>query len=181
MDIGEICEAVSAEIGIEKVRKAASVDITIEKVHEAASAHYEDLTEDQKQAARSFFEAMDKDKSNNISIDEFMDFLSLAGFQTDNHDWLFEELDKDNNGTLNFKELVTFFYVLSHDDEYKHLLNCRPSADQPIPKAKNVRQTTGANDQGQGRNMGDFSGMYNKLKGVYKLGERMNENACSIL
>ncbi|KAI6693717.1 hypothetical protein NL676_021427 [Syzygium grande] len=102
----------------------------IEKVPEAASAHYVGLTEDRKQTAQRFFEAMDKDKSGNVSIDEFMAFLSHAGYQSDNHYWLFAELDQYDNGTLNFKELVTFFYILSRD-EYKNLSNSQPSIDVP--------------------------------------------------
>lgn len=102
----------------------------IEKVPKAASAHYVGVTEAWKQTAQRFFEAMDKDKSGNVSIDEFMALLRHAGFKSDNHYWLFAELDQDDNGTLNFKELVTCFYILSRD-EYKNLSNSQPSIDVP--------------------------------------------------
>lgn len=123
-----------AHILEQKLEREREMDV--EKVREAALAHYKGLTEDQKQAAREFFEAMDTDKSGNISIDEFMDFLSHAGFQSDNRNWLFEELDKDDNGTLDFKELLTFFYIISCD-KYKDLLNSRPSTAEP-PRKVNI-------------------------------------------
>ncbi|KAL3726836.1 hypothetical protein ACJRO7_031696 [Eucalyptus globulus] len=138
----------------------------IGKVREAALAHYEGLTEDQKQAAQEFFEAMDTDKSGSISIDEFMDFLSHAGFQIDNHDWLFAELDKDDNGTLDFKELVTFHYIVSRE-EYKELLNSRPSTDEPRRK-------------GQRRDWGEFFARYNKLQGAYQFGQSLGALAVAV-
>ncbi|KAL3726824.1 hypothetical protein ACJRO7_031686 [Eucalyptus globulus] len=158
--------------------KPVSTDIDIEKVREAASAHFDDLTEDQKQAAKSFFETMDKDKSGNISVEEFMTFLSHAGLEDVDTDNLFAELDKDNNGTLSFKELVIFFYVLSRD-EYKHLLKRRLVL--MYPERIGRRTAGGANDEGRRWTTGDFLGLYRKLKGVYKLEEWVNENACSIL
>ncbi|KAL3726835.1 hypothetical protein ACJRO7_031695 [Eucalyptus globulus] len=73
---------------------------------------------------------MDADRSGSISIAEFMTFLTFAGFQSENLGWLFEELDKDNNGTLDFEEVLTFFYILSRE-EYREILNCRASTDAP--------------------------------------------------
>ncbi|KAI6693723.1 hypothetical protein NL676_021433 [Syzygium grande] len=87
----------------------------IAKVREAASAHYEGLVEDQKQMAQSYFAHMDTNRSGNISIDEFVTYLSTVGSQSNYHYWLFAQLDKDNNSTLNFKELVTFFYMLNRE------------------------------------------------------------------
>ncbi|XP_056165872.1 uncharacterized protein LOC115667028 [Syzygium oleosum] len=184
MDIEKICKVVSTEMGIGAVREAELEKIDIEKVREAASAHYGDLTDDEKQAARKFFEAMDTDKSNNISIGEFRIFLSQAKIQTDNCNWLFEELDKDKDGTLDFQELVTFFYVLTRD-EYKHLLNYRPSTDVPGRKEESNRtkigsqKVGGANGQGPKLDKGFLSGVYDKLKRAYKVVEW--ENECSIV
>ncbi|KAF7850064.1 hypothetical protein BT93_L5895 [Corymbia citriodora subsp. variegata] len=173
--VENVLEAIPA-----KLAEAVSPDIDIEKVREAASAHYDDLTEEQKKAAWSFFQTMDKDKSGNVSVDEFTAFLNLAGFQNVNPDKLFAELDKDNNGTLSFKELVTFFYVLSRD-EYKHLLTW-PSSEVPGPKAKSGRgMVGGAKDQWRRWSTTDLKGLYNKFKGVYRLGEWVNENVCTIV
>ncbi|KAF7850061.1 hypothetical protein BT93_L5893 [Corymbia citriodora subsp. variegata] len=112
-----------------KVREAAS------DAREAASDCLQNLTEEQKEAAKTFFENMDEDGDGSISVDEFTAFLSHAGFQNVNPDELFKDLDKDKNGTLNFEELVTFFYNLSRN-ENKQLLTGRPSSEVPGPKAK---------------------------------------------
>ncbi|KAF7850067.1 hypothetical protein BT93_L5898 [Corymbia citriodora subsp. variegata] len=187
-DIGKVSEAAakmvgavaltSAEMILEKVGEAGPAEIDIEKVRVAASAHYKELPEDQKQAAERFFEAMDTDKSGNISIDEFVTFLSLFGFQGDNHEWLFAKLDKDDNGTLDFHELVTFFYILSRD-EYKHLVDCKPSADVPRRKLRFGLRRRGANNQKWNRS--EVAQLYKKLQGTYKLGKWVNENSCCIL
>lgn len=102
----------------------------IGRISEAALAFYRDSTEDQKQAAQRFFLAMDADNSGNVSIDEFMTFLTFAGFQSENFRWLFRELDKDHDGTLDFQELLTFFYILSRD-EYRDQLKSRASTVIP--------------------------------------------------
>ncbi|KAI6693724.1 hypothetical protein NL676_021434 [Syzygium grande] len=104
-----------------------------EKVREAVLAHYEGLAEDKKQMARRLFKAMDTDKSGNASIDEFIAFCSYIALQSDNHYWLFAQL-----------ELVTFFYILSHD-EYKNLLNSQPrgaSKSPPPPRVMGKAKST---------------------------------------
>ncbi|KAL3726833.1 hypothetical protein ACJRO7_031693 [Eucalyptus globulus] len=106
---------------------------------------------------------MDKDENGNISLDEFKTFLNDAGLQTVNPDDVFAEVDKDASETLSFEELVTFFYVLSRD-EYKDRCKRKPSTDV----------------HGQEKTS-DLSGLYDKFKGVYKLGEWVNENSCTII
>ncbi|KAL3726826.1 hypothetical protein ACJRO7_031688 [Eucalyptus globulus] len=179
----ETLEALPTELS-----KPVSADIDIEKDREAASAHFEDLTEDQKQAARSLFDTMDKDKNRKISIHEFRTFLSDAGLRTVNPDGLFAELDNNASETLSFEELVTFFYVLSRD-EYKHLLKRRPSTDVRGQQARTGRGTEGeANDERihvsilQGRKWTKIlPQLYDKFKGTYNLEEWVSENSCTIL
>ncbi|KAK3417177.1 hypothetical protein EUGRSUZ_H02912 [Eucalyptus grandis] len=168
----------STEMIIQTIGEAVSADIDMEKVRDAASVHYKGLSQDQKQAAERFFEAMDTDKSGNISIDEFVTFMGLFGFQSDNHDWLFAKLDKDENGTLDFNELVTFFYILSRD-EYKHLVDSRPSTDTPRRKVRFGLRTRVPNKQKWNKN--EVAQLYKKLQGAYKLRIWVNENACCIL
>ncbi|KAK3417174.1 hypothetical protein EUGRSUZ_H02910 [Eucalyptus grandis] len=171
----EALEALPTELS-----KPVSADIDIEKVREAAAAHFEDLTADQKEAARSLFDTMNKDKNDKISIHEFRTFLSDAGLRTVNPDDLFAELDKDDNKNLSFEELVTFFYVLSRD-EYKHLLKRRPSTDVRGQQARTGRGTEGeANDEGR-KWTKILPQLYDKFKGTYNLEEWVSENSCTII
>ncbi|KAL3726827.1 hypothetical protein ACJRO7_031689 [Eucalyptus globulus] len=189
----ELSKPVLADIDIAEVREAASAhykgltdkpvlaDIDITKVREAASAHYNGLTDDQKEEATRLFNTMDKNEDGDISVDEFKNFLSVAGLHTVNPDGLFAKLDKDGSKSLSFEELTTFFYVLSHD-EYKHILERRPSTIAPGQEARIALGTAqGANDKGRKWNISYLSGLYNKFKGEYKLGEWVNENSCTIL
>ncbi|KAL3726830.1 hypothetical protein ACJRO7_031692 [Eucalyptus globulus] len=177
--------------------KPVSAKIDIKKVREAASAHFKDLTEDQKKAARSLFDTMDKDENGNISFDEFKTFLSDAGLQTVDPDGLFAELDKDASETLSFEELVTFFYVLSRDenkDRWKrkpvHGQEARIAPGMTREANDKARIAPGmareANDKGRKRDK-ILPWVFDKLKGTYKLeelrekaSEKASENSCTI-
>ncbi|KAI6693726.1 hypothetical protein NL676_021436 [Syzygium grande] len=140
---------------------------------EAALAFYRGSTEDQKQAAQRFFLAMDADNSDNISIDEFTTFLTLAGFQSENFRWLFRELDKDRDGTLDFQELLTFFYILSRD-EYRDQLKSRASTD--------VSQTQEGTVARRGRtDWNEVSNLLNALQIAFNVGQTIVQSSCSIL
>ncbi|KAL3726829.1 hypothetical protein ACJRO7_031691 [Eucalyptus globulus] len=172
----EAVEALPAELS-----KPVSADIDVEKVREAASAHFKDLTEDQKKAARRLFDTMDKDENGDISLDEFKTFLSDTGLQTVNPDDVFAELDKDASETLSFEELVTFFYVLSRN-EYKDRWKRQPSTDVQGQEARSGHgMTRGAKDRGRRWKISDLSGLYDMFKGVYKLEEWVKEKSCTIV
>ncbi|KAK2632148.1 hypothetical protein EUGRSUZ_L01936 [Eucalyptus grandis] len=99
---------------------------------ETARDCYERMKEDQKQVAKQLFEAMDADKDHRISIDEFKDFLTFAGYQSKGLSELFKLLDKDKNGVLDFDELLTFVYMLGHKKDGGKLKS-RASTDEPRP------------------------------------------------
>ncbi|KAK3417168.1 hypothetical protein EUGRSUZ_H02908 [Eucalyptus grandis] len=130
-----------------KLSKPVLADIDIAELREAASAHYDGLTDDQKEEATRLFNNMDKNEDGDISIDEFKTFLSVAGLHNVNPDNLFAKLDKDGSKSLSFEELKTFSYVLCHD-EYKHLLIDKPSTDVRGQEASIAPGTVrGANDK----------------------------------
>ncbi|KAF7850062.1 hypothetical protein BT93_L5894 [Corymbia citriodora subsp. variegata] len=162
------------------VAKVVSPEI-IKKVQEDASDYFLNLMEEEKKAAETFFETMDEDGDGSISVDEFTDFLTHEGFQNVNPNKLFAQLDKDNNNTLNFNELVTFFYVVSRN-EYKHLLTGSPSSEVPDPKVKitpwmaggakaqakiNPGMVEEAKAQRWRGQITFLQGLYNKLKEVF--------------
>ncbi|XP_039172277.1 uncharacterized protein LOC104414416 isoform X10 [Eucalyptus grandis] len=191
-----------------ELSKPVLADIDIAELREAASAHYDGLTDDQKEEATRLFNNMDKNEDGDISIDEFKTFLSVAGLQAFNPDNLFAKLDKDGSKSLSFEELKTFSYVLSHD-EYKHLLIDKPSTDVRGQEASIAPGTVrgandkvsiapgtvrGANDKartapGMAQGANDkghkwtkfLPRLYDKFKGTYKLDELGSENSCTIL
>ncbi|KAI6693716.1 hypothetical protein NL676_021426 [Syzygium grande] len=145
----------------------------IGRISEAALAFYRGSTEDQKQATQRFFPAMDADSSGNVSIDEFLTFLTFAGFQSENFRWLFRELDKDHDGTLDFHELLTFFYILSRN-EYRDQLKSRASTDVPQTQEGTVARR-GCTD------WNEVANLLNALQTAFNVGQTIVQSSCSIL
>lgn len=97
----------------------------IRRVRADAYVYYDGLTDDKKRAVEGFFQELDADESGDISIGEFKYFLRRAGFQSEDLTWLFEELDENNDGALDFQALLTFFYMLGQE-EFRELMNAPP-------------------------------------------------------
>lgn len=97
----------------------------IRRVRADAYVYYDGLTDDKKRAVEGFFQELDADESGDISIGEFKCFLRRAGFQSEDLTWLFEELDENNDGALDFQALLTFFYMLGQE-EFRELMNAPP-------------------------------------------------------
>ncbi|KAI4353682.1 hypothetical protein L6164_002613 [Bauhinia variegata] len=83
----------------------------MEEIRQAALAYFNNLSEKEKKIAHNFFKKMDADKDGNISLDEYLKYLKKKGFPEISNPKIFQELDKDNNGCLDFEEAITLFYV----------------------------------------------------------------------
>ncbi|KAI4353677.1 hypothetical protein L6164_002608 [Bauhinia variegata] len=83
----------------------------MEEIRQVALAYFNNLSEKEKKTARKFLEKMDADKDRKISLNECLEYLKKEGFPEISNRKIFEELDKDNSGCLDFEEAITLFYV----------------------------------------------------------------------
>ncbi|OMO95416.1 Calcium-binding EF-hand [Corchorus olitorius] len=84
----------------------------MEEVRETVKAYYARLPESQKDEATKFFNSLDKDGDGKITVEEFMAWVKQRGFKSLNrYESIFKELDKDENGTLDFDEVLMLFYL----------------------------------------------------------------------
>ncbi|OMO95259.1 Calcium-binding EF-hand [Corchorus capsularis] len=84
----------------------------MEEVRETAITYYEHLSQSQKDEATKFFESLDSDGDGKINEEEFIAWGNKRGFKSITwSERLFKELNKDENGSLDFDEVLTLFYL----------------------------------------------------------------------
>lgn len=83
----------------------------MDELHEAAIAYYNNGSTEQQNLAWQFFRAMDGDGNGRVSLQEYTNFLR----QTAGLAWvcpeMFQELDRNGDGQLDFWEVLTLYYV----------------------------------------------------------------------
>ncbi|KAI8566554.1 hypothetical protein RHMOL_Rhmol02G0049700 [Rhododendron molle] len=85
----------------------------MEEMREAAMAYYANMSKDQQKTLVSFYKSIDANGNGEVSIQEYLDSLVKKGHNLGLHTNLFKLLDKNDHGTLDFEESVTFFYMLT--------------------------------------------------------------------
>lgn len=84
---------------------------TMQELNEAAIAYYNNGSTDQQNLAWQFFLSMDGDGNGRVSFQEYTDFLcrttGLAWVRRE----MFQELDRNRDGQLDFWEVLTLYYV----------------------------------------------------------------------
>ncbi|KAL5727426.1 hypothetical protein ACHQM5_000626 [Ranunculus cassubicifolius] len=104
------------------------------KIQKMAVAYYANSSDECKEKMKVFFNSMDGDGNGVISLSEFKSYLkkNTLAFRPE----LFAELDQDRNGSLDFDEVVTFYYMVNVrnlfcacceiylDKEYYTCVNC---------------------------------------------------------
>lgn len=83
----------------------------MEEIRRAAEAYFENLSDEDKRNARSYFTEMDKDGDKKINRDEYEEYLKKDNMDTVLPS-LFAALDKDGNGSLDFKEAIVLYYLI---------------------------------------------------------------------
>ncbi|CAN6858249.1 unnamed protein product [Brassica oleracea] len=83
----------------------------MQELNEAAIAYYNNSSTDQQNLAWQFFLSMDGDGNGRVSFQEYTDFLcrttGLAWVRRE----MFQELDRNRDGQLDFWEVLTLYYV----------------------------------------------------------------------
>ncbi|KAG5560449.1 hypothetical protein RHGRI_003684 [Rhododendron griersonianum] len=84
----------------------------MEEMRGAAMAYYAKMSEVQRQSFEKFKSLIDGNGDGKVSFEEYFDYISIQGY---NHlPWnLFQLLDENSRGYLDFEECVTLFYMIT--------------------------------------------------------------------
>ncbi|KAF7149877.1 hypothetical protein RHSIM_Rhsim02G0046900 [Rhododendron simsii] len=85
----------------------------MEEMRRVAMAYYVKMSNYQQQMVRGFYRSIDTNGDGKVSIHEYLDFLTQNGYNRHVPPNLFKLLDKNNDGTLDFEECVTLFYMVT--------------------------------------------------------------------
>ncbi|XP_006489250.2 uncharacterized protein LOC102613415 [Citrus sinensis] len=85
----------------------------MEALSKVALAYYNSGTDEERRLFNQFFQSMDKDGNGRVSYREFSDFMSQKAHDENmrTRDF-FNQLDIDRSGGLDFKEVLTLYYIL---------------------------------------------------------------------
>lgn len=84
----------------------------MEELSKLAMAYYLASPDHLKKLADDFFKAMDHDGDNKIDLQEFLEFMRDEGYAQMTNPSFFRQLDLDKNGTLEFYEVMTVYYIV---------------------------------------------------------------------
>ncbi|GJV48885.1 serine/threonine-protein phosphatase [Tanacetum coccineum] len=84
----------------------------MEELSKIAMAHYQASSDDIQRLARDFLCAMDNDGDGKIDQKEFLEFMWDEGCLQMKNPSFFKQLDLDGNGTLDFVEVMTLYYIV---------------------------------------------------------------------
>ncbi|XP_041020557.1 uncharacterized protein LOC121262229 isoform X2 [Juglans microcarpa x Juglans regia] len=93
----------------------------MEGIREVANAYYVNLTEQQQEKAQDDFKNMKLENNKSMSLTDFLDFFLQDNYPKSVACSLFKDLDVNGDGSLDFEEFITLFYLY----QSKRLLYCR--------------------------------------------------------
>ncbi|KAI8010037.1 hypothetical protein LOK49_LG06G02580 [Camellia lanceoleosa] len=80
---------------------------------EIAEIYFNTSSENLKQLLRDFFNSMDEDHDQKVSLSEFLNNMKEGGLvKAENPPEMFKLLDVNRDGSLDFKEVVALYYVI---------------------------------------------------------------------
>eukprot|EP00262_Sarcandra_glabra_P001545 TRINITY_DN11687_c0_g1_i1.p1 TRINITY_DN11687_c0_g1~~TRINITY_DN11687_c0_g1_i1.p1 ORF type:complete len:191 (+),score=8.20 TRINITY_DN11687_c0_g1_i1:26-574(+) len=84
----------------------------MEELRQAAFTYYSVSSKKDKEMAQKIFKKMDKDGNGQVSVVEFSKFVEKAG-KGKYTEAIFAELDRDQNGYLDFDDAIVFYYIIT--------------------------------------------------------------------
>ncbi|KAI8566567.1 hypothetical protein RHMOL_Rhmol02G0050400 [Rhododendron molle] len=85
----------------------------MEEMRESAMAYYANMSKKKQKKFQKFYKSIDKNGDGRVNIHEYLDFLKKNDHSLQHKTNLFKLLNKNNDGTLDFDDSVTFFYMLT--------------------------------------------------------------------
>lgn len=88
----------------------------MDEIHRAAQDSFKKFTQDQQDTVYAAFVEFDVDDNNTLSINEFQKFMR-SGFQLfmssgESLESIFQKMDANEDGKLEYKEFITLHYYL---------------------------------------------------------------------
>ncbi|KAL0433146.1 UNVERIFIED_CONTAM: hypothetical protein Slati_2648900 [Sesamum latifolium] len=84
----------------------------MDRLRAIADAHYRASPPAVRALAYDFFKALDADGDGKVSLVEFLEFMQLEGYTRLSSPHFFRDLERDGNGTLEFWEVLTLYYII---------------------------------------------------------------------
>ncbi|XP_042027665.1 uncharacterized protein LOC121774857 [Salvia splendens] len=84
----------------------------MKELRDIARAHYDAGSPQVQALASNFFRSMDSDRDGRVNLSEFLAFMSHEGYPYMQNSCFFDMLDVDCNGTLDFYEVMTLYYII---------------------------------------------------------------------
>ncbi|CAA2976329.1 Ca2+ sensor (EF-Hand superfamily) [Olea europaea subsp. europaea] len=84
----------------------------MEELREIARAHYKAGSPEVQTLAYEFFKSLDMNGDGRVQLHEFLAFMRQEGHSRMYNTYFFHELDRDHNGTLDFGEVMTLYYII---------------------------------------------------------------------
>ncbi|XP_047955113.1 uncharacterized protein LOC125201169 isoform X2 [Salvia hispanica] len=83
----------------------------MEEIREIAKALHQASSPEVQELATEFYQSLDSDGDDRVDLSEFLAFMKEEGYSYKKIPSLFDELDVDSNGTLDFFEVMTLIYI----------------------------------------------------------------------
>ncbi|KAL2463501.1 Ca2+ sensor (EF-Hand superfamily) [Forsythia ovata] len=84
----------------------------MEELREIARAHYRAGSPEVQALAYEFFKSLDTNGDGRVQLHEFLAFMRQEGHSRMYNTYFFQQLDCDHNGTLDFVEVMTLYYII---------------------------------------------------------------------
>ncbi|KAL8491125.1 hypothetical protein ACS0TY_022961 [Phlomoides rotata] len=84
----------------------------MDQLRAISDAHYQAAPPAVRTLACDFFKELDADRDGRVSLHEFLELMKHQGHTRLANPYIFMELDRDGNGTLDFWEVLTLYYII---------------------------------------------------------------------
>ncbi|XP_073127350.1 uncharacterized protein [Henckelia pumila] len=95
-------------------QKSRGIKKEMEELREIAIAQHRAGSEEVQALAHQFFQSIDTNADRKVDLKEFLAFTSREGYSRLANPKIFEYLDRNGNGTLDFWEVLTLYHIINN-------------------------------------------------------------------